>query len=223
MTDRPIFDPAKYVTRLEHKAKSGKVFSTDYLEVKWRLVWLREVDPQAVIETEHIRIDDVAAIFKARVTLSTGGSATGYGNVNAGEFPDYIGKCETVALGRALAALGFGTQFAGDFQEERIADSPVRRPAARSVAPTSKPDAQAAPAEPTPITSARATGAGTDRPTPGMLRYLEQEAKKRGYTAEDVEVRARQLFGRLPSELSTTEHAQLVEWAKAPAAAAGQR
>ncbi len=43
-------------------------------------------------------------------------------------FSDYIEKAETGAIGRALAALGYGTQFAPEFNEEhRIVDSPVER------------------------------------------------------------------------------------------------
>lgn len=99
------FDPAKYLT---------KVGRADYLEVKFRLLWLRTLDPDAKIDTDGVRIDDMAAIFKATVTLTSGGSATGWGTVDADEWKDYVEKAETKALGRALAALGFGTQFTGD-------------------------------------------------------------------------------------------------------------
>ncbi len=42
-------------------------------------------------------------------------------------FPDFLEKSETCAVGRALAELGFGTQFVADELEEahRIVDSPV--------------------------------------------------------------------------------------------------
>src|SRR4029453_896232 len=123
VTERGSFDPSKYLMKLGRGEKAA-----DYLPVQWRLVWLRDVAPDAVLETEHIRIDSEAAIFKATVLLPSGAKATGYGNCNAGEFADYIGKAETVASGRALAALGFGTRFAGDFVEDaRIADAPVKR------------------------------------------------------------------------------------------------
>ena len=39
------FDPTRYLT---------KVNGRDYLEVKWRLVWLRSVHPTARIETELV-------------------------------------------------------------------------------------------------------------------------------------------------------------------------
>ena len=42
-------------------------------------------------------------------------------------FPDYVEKAETGAIGRALGVLGYGTQFAPEFDEgtERIVDSPM--------------------------------------------------------------------------------------------------
>ncbi|HTD18454.1 MAG TPA: hypothetical protein VK667_02885, partial [Ktedonobacteraceae bacterium] len=46
----------------------------------------------------------------------------------------YIEKAETGAIGRALAALGYGTQFAPELNEEhRIVDSPVERGGASQV------------------------------------------------------------------------------------------
>src|SRR3546814_7260726 len=43
--------------------------------------------------------------------------ATGYGSETPKDFGDYIEKAETKAIGRALGALGFGTQFTDDFDE----------------------------------------------------------------------------------------------------------
>ena len=81
------------------------------------------------------------AIFKATVTVPSGGKATGYGSETASDFPDFIEKAETKAIGRALNALGYGAQF-GDFQrqEDPVPDSPPAQhgrqaaPAARPVA-----------------------------------------------------------------------------------------
>ena len=69
------------------------------------------------------------AVFFARITDGKGGSATGTKSETAASFPDYIEKAETGAIGRALAGLGYGTQFAPELDEEnRIVDSPVNRP-----------------------------------------------------------------------------------------------
>lgn len=115
------FDPAKHLMSLKGK---------DYLEVKWRLVWLRTDHPDATIDTDCVSFNETFAVFKATVTIPSGGSATGYGSEERGHFPDYIEKAETKAIGRALGALGYGTQFADDFADGpsgRIADAPVQR------------------------------------------------------------------------------------------------
>ncbi len=123
------FDPTRYLRKL------GK---GDYLEVKWRLLWLRTEHPDAVIETElvHWEKDPPMAVFKAKVTIPGGGSATGWGQEELKDFGDYLEKAETKALGRALAALGYGTQFTEDFDfaegdPARVVDSPVDRSVTR--------------------------------------------------------------------------------------------
>src|SRR5262249_3254316 len=70
-------------------------------------------------------------IFRAVVRDGTGGMATGTKSEKAASFPDFIEKAETGAIGRALAGLGYGTQFTGDELDEahRIVDSPVERQA----------------------------------------------------------------------------------------------
>jgi hypothetical protein len=100
------FDPTPYLRQLRGRGVSG-----EYLDVKWRLLWLRTEHPDARIETEHIQIEPTLAIFKATVTIPTGGMATGYGSETPGDFGDYIEKAETKAIGRALNALGYGAQF----------------------------------------------------------------------------------------------------------------
>ena len=122
------FDPATHLTDI-----SGK----QYLEVKWRLAWLRDDEPNAFIETELKEHQPGFALFRASVTLPSGGSATGWGAETESDFGDYIEKAETKALGRALAALGYGTQFCMDFDEGgSVTDSPV---APRNTEPRSKP------------------------------------------------------------------------------------
>lgn len=118
----PAFDPNRYLT---------KVKGSDYLEVKWRLVWLRDQHPDATIETDLIAHNGNHAIFRAQITLPTGGAATGWGSEDISGFQNYIEKAETKAIGRALAALGFGTQFCDDMvygaAEGHVVDAPVNR------------------------------------------------------------------------------------------------
>ena len=100
------FDASRYLRKLNGK---------DYLEVKWRLLWLRTEHPEAVISTELVKHETGLALFQARVALPEGGEATGWGSETSSDFSDYIEAAETKALGRALAALGYGTQFCEDF------------------------------------------------------------------------------------------------------------
>jgi hypothetical protein len=143
------FNPNEHLMQL--KSKEGP---KDYLPVQWRLVWFREQCPQGTIDTEELEIDldrEVEeegyawnsgkqrsekivkhakgyARYKAIVTDGKGGRSTGTKSENAASFPDYIEKAETGAIGRALAGLGYGTQFAPDLNEaHRIVDSPVER------------------------------------------------------------------------------------------------
>jgi len=68
------------------------------------------------------------ARYRAIVTDGNGARATGTKSECAANFPDFGEKAETGAIGRALAALGYGTQFTGDELDEgkRIVDSPVQ-------------------------------------------------------------------------------------------------
>ena len=121
MAATTAFEPARFLTRVN---------GSDYLEVKWRLVWLRDQHPEATVETQLVSHERDVAVFRAEVTIPGGGSSTGWGMESAGDFRDYLEKAETKALGRALAALGFGTQFCPDFEfgaaAGRVVDSPVK-------------------------------------------------------------------------------------------------
>ena len=129
------FDPTPYLRKIGGRGRTGE----DYLDVKHRLLWLRTEHPDAQIVTEHIQIDEQSAIFKATVAIPGGGTASGHGSETAADFPDYIEKAETKALGRALNALGYGAQFA-EAEDRREPD--LKRPPT-STRPTqpSTPDA----------------------------------------------------------------------------------
>jgi hypothetical protein len=141
-----MFNPNDHMMQV-----SGK----DYLPVAWRLVWYREMCPEGAIETkmEFLDLDRPTeeegtvwneqtrrkervtkrangfCIFRATVTDGKGASATATKSEKAASFPDFIEKCETGAIGRALAMLGYGTQFTACELEEghRLADTPVAR------------------------------------------------------------------------------------------------
>ena len=121
MTVNPTqFDPSRYLR---------KVNGSDYLEVKWRLLWLRTDHPDASVSTELMSHDGQMALFKATVSIPGGGSSTGWGSEQYNDFRDYIEKAETKAIGRALSALGYGTQFCPDFDftggTNKVVDAPI--------------------------------------------------------------------------------------------------
>ena len=101
------FDASKYLTNLRGK---------EYLEVKWRLLWLRTQHPDATIETEMVKHDAGLALFRARVSVPDGGSATGWGSAPVDDFGDFIEKAETQAPGPARAARGVGTALCADLK-----------------------------------------------------------------------------------------------------------
>ena len=118
----PEFDPTRHLTKIQGK---------NYLEVKWRLVWMRNEHPDWSIETEPVEIntDKKYVIFSAMVKDETGRViATGTKAESKNGFADYLEKAETGAVGRALALCGYGTQFAPELNEaQRIVDAPVKR------------------------------------------------------------------------------------------------
>lgn len=144
------FNPSEHLMNIGTQKKPRM-----YLEVKYRLVWLREQEPDATIETEILSLDldrEVTAvvsewdetqgktvkvvkrgkglvIFKATVRLPSGAMATGTKMENAAAFSDWLEKAETGAIGRALAGLGFGTAATDEMSEGegRVVDAPVER------------------------------------------------------------------------------------------------
>lgn len=132
------FNPNEHLSKI--KTKNGM---QDYLKVQYRLVWFRDAAPDGTIETQMVHLDTEhqLAVFKAEVADGKGAIATGHGSETAKDFTDYIEKAETKAIGRALAALGYGTQFTGDELDEgtRIVDAPVTPPATRDLHELTKP------------------------------------------------------------------------------------
>lgn len=117
-------------------AQGGK----QYLTVAGRLVWFRDVHPDWDLFTEVVKVewdgqkDDYAIcrcdIYRPVLNEKTGetqmfhvSSATKTETRQG--FGDFLEKAETGSVGRALALLGFGTQFAQELDEKnRIVDSP---------------------------------------------------------------------------------------------------
>src|SRR2546421_186236 len=128
------FDPTQYLSKFDGR---------DYLEVKWRVMWLRHEHPEARMSTEIVQHNEEGgfALFRAEVEIPGGGKATGWGSETVRDFHDYIEAAETKAIGRALAALGYGTQFCSDFDfssnarpgKAQVVDAPVNLAEPRNV------------------------------------------------------------------------------------------
>ena len=128
--------------RKDRETNQWKTVYADYLEVKWRMVWYRKdhrENTKTVIKDKIIDRDQRFAYFEIEVTDSNNNTETGVGSETGEDFHDYIEKAYTKAYGRALAALGYGTQFATEISEgERIVDSPVNNPAASTTHKTAE-------------------------------------------------------------------------------------
>lgn len=119
------FNPNNHLTDLRGK---------QYLEVAWRLVWFRDKHPQGQIITNMVSAEPL--VMRCEIFVLGVLVATGHGTANAGGRKVVwsgreIEKAETAAIGRALAAAGFGTQFSGEFddaQDDHLADSPRQAP-----------------------------------------------------------------------------------------------
>ncbi len=123
------FDPRQHLMNLKGK---------DYLPVAARLIWLNEEAPRYTIQSQILKLEDTYAIVQATVTVfDDTGSAIKTASATKREdkthFPDYLEKAETGSIGRALGMLGFGTQFAPEFDEStglleaRVVDKPQPR------------------------------------------------------------------------------------------------
>ena len=124
------FEPAKKLVRTKGAS------AANYLEVKWRLVMLRDMYPEAKVTTSMLYHDPVKgfAVMKAHVELpptridpktgaiiTHGGEGDGTKSESMQDFRDYIEKAETGAIGRALYNAGVGAQFSDvDFEYEAV-------------------------------------------------------------------------------------------------------
>jgi hypothetical protein len=118
------FDPHKYLI---------KVTGKDYLEVKFRLHWFRLEHAAWDIRTEiaNLDLEKGIALVRADIFDEKGNhKSSGLKMEVKSSFGDYAEKAETGAIGRALAALGYGTLQTFDLEEGiekgRIADAPVK-------------------------------------------------------------------------------------------------
>ena len=94
-----------------------------YMEVNQRIKAFRMLYPMGTIETEIVGISDGVCIMKAKVSDEEGkllGTGTAYEKENSTFInkTSYIEKCETSAVGRALAMCGIGIDTSIASKEE---------------------------------------------------------------------------------------------------------
>ena len=200
------FDPNDCLMNL-----SGK----QYLQVKDRLRWLHAEHPHYHISTDIHQLTPEFCCVTASITIlgdrldvqtpyggivrETLRQASGIGSETKADFRDYVEKAETKAIGRALAALGYGTQFCDDFATgERadgtpsLADAPV---APRGAAAP----ARSVPPPPTPV--GRTTVAPSSGPGPAVANPA----------SDGQQNYVRSLVERLPWP-ENVKHLKLIEW-----------
>lgn len=125
-----------------------------YMQVAQRLVWFTEEAESYSIGTSFplLTTDETVAHVVVSVYDKDGKTiktASATKREDKKSFADHTEKAETGAIGRALAMLGFGTQFAiADLEEgDRLADAPV----AVNVKPTTS--TTVVPVTATPVTA----------------------------------------------------------------------
>ena len=141
MTEAKQYPAGWLVTEQYHPEQNlmaiRKGADPNYLNVAQRLVWFIRDQRQMIaaglattsfiVNVEQVTLDREHgfAEFRAYVRDVLGNEATEVGSESVKDFSDFIEKAATKAKGRALAALGYGTQFAPELDEgERIVDTP---------------------------------------------------------------------------------------------------
>ena len=176
------FNPAEFTRELTNEDGTMSL----YLDVKYRLLWFRLRRPEGKIDSEIVRVDDKSAVVCCRLYNDKSDPADQYiaracaqRFVSSDRFGDrYLEIAETAALGRVLAAAGYGTQFCGsqDMLTGVIADSPVELTQENGSSPdTGKvqiPPAVPAPPERQPIQSQQSGADPAKRKEPPTLDEL---------------------------------------------------
>lgn len=125
------FSPADFTRQLP--SEDGK--TSLYLDVKYRLLWFRLCNPNGKIDPEIVHVDDKSAVVVCKLYLDRCDPADQYVAkscaqrfASAEKYGDrYLETAETAAMGRVLAAAGYGTQFCGatDMFGADVCDAPL--------------------------------------------------------------------------------------------------
>lgn len=107
-----------------------------YLLVAHRLVWFREECPEHTIETNFVTMTDTFALCRAVIKDESGRIlSTAHKFEDKQGFGDFREKAETGSVGRALAMIGYGTQFCSDELDGGVVDAPLEQKRGSESAP----------------------------------------------------------------------------------------
>ncbi|NWJ94545.1 MAG: hypothetical protein HXX20_02085 [Chloroflexi bacterium] len=156
----------------------------------------------------HFDPENKLAVFRAKITIPEGGSATGWGSETGDDFKDFIEKAETKAIGRACAALGFGTQHCQDFDYDsqsqgRVVDAPVKNPAPTQQAKT-------------PTAQQTLDGQSKALVTEKQVKFIYGTGKAQGMSDGQVVSLCRSKFGVVPEDLSRGDGSRFIDMLKQP-------
>ena len=109
--------------------------SKEYLLVPYRIIWFKEEKPDWYIKTSFTLLNEKTAICHAEIYDEQNRfRGDGDKREDSSHFPDFMEKAQTGAIGRALAFIGYGTQFAQELDSDssdgtkdghKIVDSPL--------------------------------------------------------------------------------------------------
>ena len=121
------FNPQDHLRQLE----DGR----DYLDLKWRLLWLRSREPEATIETQVVPSDEDEIVCRATISVRSGASVSAHGSARRSDDEAAVEVAENRALARALASLGIGTEYLDDDDVELqpVPNPPVNLMTARAL------------------------------------------------------------------------------------------
>ena len=124
------FEPAAFTRQIPNEDGTMSL----YLDVKFRLLWFRLRYPNGKLDPEIVDMNDRYAVVSCKVYTDKTDAADQFIAKSIAQrfavrekFGDrYLELAETAAVGRALAAAGFGTQFCTSADgTDAAADAPV--------------------------------------------------------------------------------------------------
>ena len=128
------FNPADFTRELTNDDGTKSL----YLDLKYRLLWFRLHCPDGKIDSEIVRVDDKSAVVSCKLYNRKSdpsdqyvARSTAQRFLSQDKFGDrYLEIAETAAIGRVLAAAGYGTQFcgSGDMLSGDVVDAPIDLP-----------------------------------------------------------------------------------------------